>query len=383
MSKRRLRLGMIGGGEGAFIGGVHRMAARIDNRWELVAGAFQSDPARSVAFGESLGLDRRRCYGDAQSMLKTEAGRDDRIDAVAIVTPNHLHHPMAALCLDAGFPVICDKPLAVSMTQATDLRSRVQQSRVPFVLTHNYTGYAMVRQARGMIEAGELGAIRVVQVEYAQDWLAKALPGNKQADWRGDPDRAGPGGALGDIATHAFQLAEYVTRLKTVAVSADTSAFVAGRQLDDNVNALLRFDGGARGILWASQVAHGNANGLRLRVFGEAGGIEWAQETPETLTFTPEGQPSRTLRRGGPETLPVAASATRTPPGHPEGYLEGFAQIYADAAELVWSHIDGADDGQIAGWLPGISDGVRGVGFIEAVLASHKQDGVWTPIQGD
>lgn len=374
---------MIGGGEGAFIGGVHRMAARLDGRWELVAGAFQSDAARSIAFGESLGLAKDRCYGDAECMLKAEAARDDRVDAIAIVTPNYLHHPMAALCLDAGFPVICDKPLAISMAEARDLHQRVQKTRLPFVLTHNYSGYPMVRQARGMIEAGVLGEIRVVQTEYAQDWLAKSLPDNKQADWRGDPARAGPGGALGDIATHAFQLAEFVTRLEAEAVSADTSTFVSGRKLDDNVHALLRFGGGAKGMLWASQVAHGCANGLRLRVFGEKGAIEWAQETPETLTVTQEGEPSRILRRGGPEMLDAATHATRIPSGHPEGYLECFAQIYSDSADLIASHLGGEARPWVSDWLPGIHDGVRGVGFIEAVIASHKKNGVWTPIQGD
>ena len=223
MSKRRLRLGMIGGGEGAFIGGVHRMAARLDGRWDLVAGAFQSDAQHSVAFGQSLGLDQDRCYGDVDEMLAGEATRTDRVDAISIVTPNHLHHPFASACLDAGFAVICDKPLAVSMAQALDLQERVRRGKLPFVLTHNYSGYPMARQARAMIAGGELGALRVVQVEYAQDWLANMLPGNKQAEWRGDPDRAGPGGALGDIATHAFQLVEFITGLKTDAVPGRTN----------------------------------------------------------------------------------------------------------------------------------------------------------------
>ncbi len=373
---------MIGGGEGAFIGGVHRMAARLDDRWELVAGVFQSDANRSVDFGKSLRLDPDRCYGDVEAMLAGEAARQDRVDAISIVTPNHLHHPFASACLDAGFAVICDKPLAVSMAQALDLHERVQRSKLPFVLTHNYSGYPMARQARAMVEDGELGLLRIVQVEYAQDWLTNMLPGNKQADWRGDPNRAGPGGALGDIATHAFQLVEFVTGLKTEAVSAEASTFVAGRQVDDNVSALLRFEGAARGMLWASQVASGCANGLRLRVFGDKGGIEWAQETPETLQFTVLGEAPRTLRRGGPGMASAAARAIRTPAGHPEGYLEGFAQIYADAADLVWSHLDGNAAAGGASWLPGIRDGVRGVGFIEAVLASHKQDGAWTPIEG-
>ena len=261
----RIRLGMVGGGEGAFIGAVHRMAARLDGLWTLTAGAFQSDPAASRAFGQGLGLAADRCYGDFAQMAATEAGRPDRIDAVAIVTPNYLHHAPARAFLDAGVAVICDKPLTTTAADAEDLAAAVERTGLPFVLTHNYSGYPMARQARAMVEAGELGALRVVQVEYAQDWLASDV-GGKQADWRGDPARAGPGGALGDIATHAFQLAEFVSGAKVSAVAADLASFVAGRRLDDNAGLLLRFAGGAKGMLWASQVAVGAANGLRLRL---------------------------------------------------------------------------------------------------------------------
>jgi predicted dehydrogenase len=370
---------MVGGGENAFIGGVHRMAARLDGQWELVAGAFQSDPVKSITFGRSLGLDDARCYGDYISMAASEQGRDDRIDAVSVVTPNSTHARIALAFLAAGIPVICDKPLTINKKDAHVLSQAVAQARVPFILTHNYSGYPMIRQARAMVEAGELGEIRIVQTEYAQDWLATDVR-NKQADWRGDPSRAGPGGALGDIATHAFQLAEFVTRLEAKSVAADLSSFVAGRKVDDNVNILLRFPGAARGMLWASQVATGSVNGLRLRVFGDKAGIEWEQETPEMLQCTPLGQPPRIYRRGGPGLAPSAAHATRIPGGHPEGYLEGFAQIYSDAAELIRAHQEKREPKAFAKLAPGIEDGVRGVKFIEAAVTSSGNNGAWTPI---
>lgn len=371
---------MVGGGEGAFIGGVHRMAARIDDQWELTAGNFQSDPEKSVAFGKSLGLAPDRCYGDFRAMAASEAKRADRIEAVAIVTPNSTHHAIAREFLNAGIPVICDKPMTTTVKHAADLADLVKRTGLPFILTHNYSGYPMVRDARAMIAAGDLGAIRIVQVEYAQDWLAKELPGNKQADWRGDPSRAGPGGALGDIATHAFQLAEFVTGMRVSGIAADLSTFVAGRKIDDNVNVMLRFPSEAKGMLWASQVAVGAVNGLRLRVHGERGGIEWAQETPEELRFTQIGEPLRIYRRGGPGVSAAAQRATRIPAGHPEGYLEGFAQIYSDAAELVRAHGEGRAADPLA-TAPGIDDGVRGVKFIEAAVASSRNNGAWTPIE--
>lgn len=378
---RRLRLGMVGGGEGAFIGGVHRMAARLDGHWDLVAGNFQSDPDKSIAFGKSMGLAPDRAYADFRTMAAAEAKRADRIDAVSIVTPNSTHHAIAREFLAAGIPVICDKPLTITRKHADDLADLVRQTGLPFILTHNYSGYAMVRQARAMIEAGELGNLRVVQAEYAQDWLAKELPGNKQADWRGDPARAGPGGALGDIATHAFQLAEFVTGLTADSIAADLDAFVPGRRIDDNVNIMLRFNGGAKGMLWASQVATGSVNGLKLRVFGDKGGVEWAQETPETLLFTPLGEQQRAIRRGGAGVSASATHATRVPGGHPEGYLEGFAQIYTDAAELIRAHQDKLAPNAFAKLAPGIEDGVRGVAFIEAAIASSKANGAWTHMQ--
>jgi predicted dehydrogenase len=373
----RLRLGMVGGGEGAFIGGVHRMAARLDDRWTLIAGAFSADAARSQAFGRSLGLAEDRCYGDWPAMAKAEAARADRIDAVAIVTPNHLHHAPALAFLKAGVAVICDKPMTTTLADALDLAEAVKRTGAPFVLTHNYSGYAMVRQMRSMVADGALGAIRVVQAEYAQEWLAADMTGNKQADWRGDPQRAGGGGALGDIATHAYHLATFVTGRAAEAVSAETSRFVPGRRLDDDVQIRLRWAGGARGQLWASQVAIGVANGLRLRVYGEKAAVEWAQEDPDLLRFTRLGEAPQLMRRGGPGSSAAALAATRIPAGHPEGYLEGFAQIYADAADLIGAHKQGRAH---ATMLPGVDDGVDGLRFIEAALASAAADGRWTAL---
>jgi predicted dehydrogenase len=368
---------MVGGGDGAFIGAVHRMAARLDDRWTLVAGAFSGEAERSRAFGRGLGLSQDRCYGDWQQMARAEAARPDRIDAVAIVTPNHLHHAPARAFLDAGIAVICDKPLTTALSDALDLATAAARTGVPFVLTHNYSGYAMVRQMRAMVAAGTLGAIRVVQAEYAQDWLARPLTGNRQADWRGDPAQAGPGGALGDIATHAYHLATFVLGAAAHQVSAETSRFVQGRQLDDDVQLRLRWAGGARGQLWASQVAIGSANGLRLRVYGANAGLEWSQEEPDILRFAPLGEPPQTLRRGGPGLSAAAQAATRIPAGHPEGYLEGFAQIYADAADLILAHKTGQPVPETALDLPGIGAGVEGMRFIEAAVRSAAADGRW------
>lgn len=374
----RLKLGMVGGGDGAFIGGVHRMAARLDDRWSLAAGAFSSDAGRSQAFGRTLGLDEARCYGDWRAMAKAEAARPDRIDAVAIVTPNHLHHAPARAFLDAGIAVICDKPLTTTLDDALDLAETVERTGLPFVLTHNYSGYAMVRQMRSMVEGGVLGAIRVVQAEYAQDWLAADQSGNKQADWRGDPERAGGGGALGDIATHAYHLATFVTGSTAEAISAETSRFVPGRRLDDDVQIRLRWAGGARGQLWASQVAIGVANGLRLRIYGDKAAVEWAQEAPDLLRFSRLGEAPQIMRRGGPGLSAAAQAASRIPAGHPEGYLEGFAQIYADAADLIGAHKAGRPAPASA--LPDVHDGVDGMRFIQAALTSAAADGRWTAL---
>jgi predicted dehydrogenase len=380
-AERRLRLGMVGGGEGAFIGGVHRMAARIDDCWALTAGAFSADAMRSIAFGRGLGLAEERCYGDWRAMAKVEAARADGVDAVAIVTPNHVHHAPARAFLEAGIAVICDKPLTTTLADALALADAAKRSGAPFVLTHNYSGYAMARQMRAMVAAGALGAVRVVQGEYAQDWLARDLPGHKQADWRGDPARAGAGGALGDIATHAYHLATFVIGETAEAVSAETSRFVPGRRLDDDVQVQLRWRSGARGQIWASQVAIGAANALRLRIYGEDAALEWSQEEPDLLRYARLGEAPQLLRRGGPGLSPAAAAATRIPAGHPEGYLEGFAQIYADAAELVRAHKQRRAPDAHALSAPGVQDGVDGVRFIAAAVESAAADGRWVRLQ--
>jgi predicted dehydrogenase len=286
---RRLRLGMVGGGQGAFIGAVHRLAARMDDRYELVAGALSSDPDRALASAVELNIDPARSYADFAAMARAEAGRPDGIDVVAIVTPNHLHHAPAKAFLEAGISVICDKPLTSTLEDARDLAAAVAASDAVFALTHNYTGYPMARQAREMVATGELGRLRVVQVEYAQDWLTTRLEetGQKQAAWRTDPARSGAAGSVGDIGTHAFNLAEFVSGLEVERVAADLTSFVAGRALDDDARMLLRLSGGARGALWCSQVAPGNENALRLRVYGERAGLEWRQEQPNALLFSP------------------------------------------------------------------------------------------------
>jgi predicted dehydrogenase len=378
-ANRRLRLGMVGGGPGAFIGAVHRIAARLDDRFELVAAALSSDPERGRAGAMELHISPERAYGSFSEMAAAEAKRPDRIDAVSIVTPNHLHFAPAKAFLEAGFHVICDKPLTTTVEDALALAEIVRRSGLIFGLTHNYTGYPLVRQAREMIAAGELGDIRVVQVEYAQDWLTLALEttGQKQAAWRTDPAQSGPAGSLGDIGTHAYNLACFVTGLRCDQVAADVSIFVPGRRLDDNVQMLLRFDGGARGMLWASQVAVGNENNLRLRVYGEKAGLEWGQENPNYLRFTPYGKPPLAISRAGAGATDSAKHASRIPSGHPEGYLEAFAQLYADWAEQIAARNAGRAPAASSLLVPGVKDGVAGVRFISGVLESSRQDSAW------
>lgn len=372
---------MVGGGQGAFIGAVHRIAARIDDRYELVAGALSSNPERARASGAELFLAPDRCYDDFHKMAVAEAARPDGIDAVAIVTPNHLHYPAAKAFLQAGIHVICDKPLVHTVAEAEELAALVRSRDLVFVLTHNYSGYPMIRQARAMVAQGMLGRIRVVQAEYAQDWLATDLEasGQKQASWRTDPAQSGIAGCIGDIGTHAFHLAEFVTGLSCTDLAADLTAFVPGRRLDDNAHIMMRFDGGARGLLWASQVSPGTTNGLRLRVFGEAGGLEWQQEQPNELRFTPLGEPTRTLLRAGVGSLPAASSISRTPAGHPEGYLEGFAQIYRDAADRIAAHLDGRPAPADVP-LPTVEDGLRGVRFIHCAVESSRRNAAWVSL---
>ena len=378
--RRRLRLGQVGGGQGAFIGAVHRWAARMDDRFELVAGAFSSTADKARASGAELGVDPQRCYGSFAEMAEAEAKREDGIEVVSIVTPNHVHVQAAEAFLAQGIHVICDKPLATGLEDALRLARTVERSGCVFVLTHNYTGYPMVRQARAMVEDGVIGKVRVVQVEYAQDWLTTRLEetGQKQAAWRSDPVRSGPAGCLGDIGTHAMNLASFVTGLGLEAVCADLATFVPGRVLDDNVHVLLRFGGGAKGMLWASQVAPGNENGLRLRVYGERGGLAWAQEDPNYLQHSPHGEPPRRLSRGGAGSGESAGRVTRIPAGHPEGYLEGFANLYSDAAELIQARLEGRAPDPAARLVPTVEDGVAGMAFIAAVIASSQADGAWT-----
>lgn len=375
---RRVRLGMVGGGPGGFIGAVHRIAARMDDRYELMAAALTSDRQRSLDAARDLYIPR--AYGDFAEMAQSEANRPDGIQAVAIVTPNNMHYAPAKAFLEAGIDVICDKPLTTTLADALELSAIVQRTGLVFGLTHNYTGYPMVRQAREMVRAGELGPLRLVQVEYAQDWLATPLErtGQKQAEWRTDPARSGPGGSLGDIGTHAYNLACFVTGLKCEQVAADVTTFVPGRRLDDNVQVMLRFSQGAKGALWASQVASGNENNLRLRVYGEKAGLEWRQEDPNELLFAPLGEPRRSIRRGGAGTGAAAAHATRIPSGHPEGYLEAFAQLYKDLAEQIIARREQRSPSATSLLVPGIADGVDGVKFIDAVLESSRNGSAWT-----
>src|SRR6266576_3418977 len=381
-TRRRLRLGMVGGGPGAFIGAVHRIAARMDDRFELVAAALSSNPEKSRAAALELHIKPERAYGSFMEMATAEAKRPDRIDAVSIVTPNHVHFGPAKAFLEAGIHVICDKPLTTTVEDAVALAGIVKKSGLIFGLTHNYTGYPLVRQAKEMVQAGELGRLRVVQVEYAQDWLTTPVEatGNKQAVWRTDPAQSGPAGSLGDIGTHAYNIACFVTGLRCEQVAAEVSIFVPGRRLDDNVQMLLRFERGARGMLWASQVATGNENNLRLRVYGEEAGLEWGQENPNYLRFTPYGRPPVTISRAGAGATASAKHASRIPSGHPEGYLEAFAQLYADLAEQIAARNAGRTAAASALLVPGVKEGVEGVQFIDGVLKSSKQNSGWVKL---
>jgi predicted dehydrogenase len=377
-----IRLGMVGGGQGAFIGGVHRIAARMDGEFVLVAGALSSEPARARASAAEIGLDPDRSYGSFAEMAKAEARRPDGIEAVAIVTPNHMHWPAAKAFLEVGIHVICDKPLTSNLADAKKLKALVERTGRLFVLTHNYTGYPMVRQAREMVQSGKLGEIRVVQAEYPQDWLTTKLEdtGSKQASWRVDPKKSGAGGATGDIGTHAYNLARFVSGLELDSLAADLDAFVPGRQLDDNAHVMLRFKGGAKGMIWASQVAPGNENGLKLRVFGTKGGLEWVQADPNYLWFTPFGEPKRLLTRAGAGAGPAAARVSRVPSGHPEGYLEGFANIYAEAARAIRAarKKNGKPAKDVV--YPTVSDGVEGVAFVDACVRSSKKNAGWVKL---
>lgn len=375
----RIRLGMVGGGRGAFIGAVHRIAARLDDQYELVAGAFSSDPERSAASAADLGVERS--YGSFAEMAQREARRKDGIEAVAIVTPNHMHAPAAMEFLRRGIHVICDKPLTATLPEAKKLAKAAEKSGVVFALTHNYTGYPMVRQAREMIAAGELGDIRLVNVQYIQDWLSEPVEqtGQKQADWRTDPARSGAGGSTGDIGTHAFNLAGYMSGLTLETLAADLQSFVPGRRVDDNGHVLLRYQGGARGMLWCSQVAAGEENGLKIKIYGTRAGLEWHQENPNYLWVTPLGKPAYRLTRGGAGSGAAAGRLTRIPSGHPEGYLEGFANIYAEAARAIIARREGAALDP-AVHFPGLKEGLEGVAFVDACVRSSRRNAAWTAL---
>jgi predicted dehydrogenase len=380
---RRLRLGMVGGGDGAFIGAVHRIAARLDDCYDVVAGALSSDAARARLSGAAIRLDPARCYADYREMARMEAALEDGIDVVAIVTPNHLHAPVATAFLEAGIHVICDKPLGISLEEGLTLAALAQERKRVFALTHTYTGYPMVRHARELVASGAIGEVRMVHVEYAQDWMAepdKQDPAFQAANWHNDPQRAGPTGATSDIGTHAWHIAGFVSGLQPSELLAELHAFTPDRTLDDHLQVMLRYPNGARGTLWASQMATGCENALKLRVFGSKASLSFDQEQPNELWLTPQGGCAERLTRGRVRGA-AAAQATRIPNGHPEGYLEAFAQLYRDAAAQIHAFDAGLPLPPDAAWLPTVEDGVGGMRFIEAVLASHRAGSRWVAVQ--
>lgn len=378
---RKVRMGMVGGGEGAFIGAVHRMAALIDGQIELVCGAFSSDAERAKQSAERLFITAERAYASYQQMMVSEAAlpSDERMDFVAIVTPNHLHFPVAKAALEAGFHVLSDKPATVNLEQALQLRELVAQTGLLYGLTHTYTGYPMVKEAKARVASGQLGAIRKILVEYPQGWLARSEEntGNKQAAWRSDPARSGISGCMGDIGTHAANLAEYISGSKITEVCADLSTFVGGRKLDDDGSVLLRLEDGAKGVLTASQICAGEENALRIRVYGEKGGLDWSQQEPNTLWMKRNGEPAKALRAAGDYLSDHASRYCRTPGGHPEGYLEAFANIYRDFAECIRAAAGSRDAESGYRDVAGIDEGVRGMAFIEAVVASSNSEQKW------
>lgn len=380
--RKRLKLGMVGGGRGAFIGAVHRMAARLDDRYELVAGALSSDPERAAASAADVGIEPERSYADWRDMARAEGRlrREGRggIDAVSIVTPNHLHASIARAFLAEGIHIICDKPLTVSLAEALELRDLARGSGALFMLTHTYTGYPMVRHARSLVAQGAIGELRLLQVEYAQDWWSEA---SAVADggWRGDPAIAGPAGTLGDVGIHAYQLASYVSGCEPHEIAAELHTFAPGRRLDDHVQVMMRYANGARGTLWASQVATGCENALSLRLYGSRAQLRFEQEEPNVLWLTPQGGAAQRITRGRAASV-AAAGATRIPPGHPEGYIEAFAQLYRDAADRILALDAGRTDLSDLPVLPGIEDGVAGHRFIASVLQSHRRGSAWVSL---
>ncbi len=378
--KRKLRMGMVGGGRDAFIGAVHRMAANLDGQVELVAGCFSANAEKSRVSGEDLFLDPARVYASFETMAAREAARPEnqRIDFVSIVTPNHLHAPVATAFLRKGFHVVCDKPMTANLAEALSLREEVRKSGKVFALTHNYTGYPMVKQAREMVQAGALGRVLKIVAEYPQGWLLDAIEqeGQKQAAWRTDPARAGASCCIGDIGTHAENLGRYITGLEIDALCAHFTTFVPGRKLEDDGNLLIRYKGGAVGILYASQISSGEENNLNIRVYGEKGSLAWHQEHPNELKFQPKGEPARILRRGNAYLGDAAKKFTRLPSGHPEAFIEAFANIYLEAIADMRARLDGRSGGTHD--YPTVDDGVYGMAFIETAVASAASDNKWT-----
>ena len=378
--KRKIRMGMVGGGPGSFIGAVHRMAANLDGQIELVCGCFSSSPAKSLETGRSLYLPEDRIYGSYQEMMEREAvlPEGERMDFVSIVTPNDMHFAPALLALEKGFDVAMDKPMTYTLDEAKQLRDKVKESGRLLLLTHTYTGYPMVKEARERVRRGDLGKIRLIYVEYPQGWLySDCSATNKQAAWRVDPKRSGKAGCMGDIGTHAFNLAEYISGLRTEALCGEVHTFVPDRLLDDDGAALLRYEGGARGVLMASQVAVGQENSLSIRVYGEKGGLEWRQEEPNTLLMRwPDRQPE-VIRTGGAGLSPWATANTRTPAGHPEGYLEAFANLYRHFAAALQARLAGEEPNPIDLDFPSVEEGVRGMQFIEAIVSTKNSNQKW------
>ncbi|BAV05518.1 Predicted dehydrogenase [Filimonas lacunae] len=379
----KLRLGMIGGGPGAFIGAVHRIAARIDDDYQLVCGAFSSDAAKSKAMGATLGLEETRTYGSYEELIAHELQlpEQQRAQVISIVTPNHLHFQPAKLALKNGFHVILDKPATFSLEEALALKAVMQASGKQLCLTHTYTGYPMVKEARRLVATGAIGKVRKIYVQYAQGWLSQLEEGtgNKQAAWRTDPSKSGIAGAMGDIGTHAFNLAEYVSGCSLSHLCADINTVVAGRQLDDDGAVLLKFEGGASGVLVATQIATGAENNIQVSIYGEKGGLEWQQNNANSLTVRWPDKPAETWRTGGSYTSSVATHNTRTPAGHPEGYLEAFANLYHNFALTIRAALANQTASAEALDYPGIEEGIRGMAFIEHVITSGKSDIKWTP----
>lgn len=378
MLGRRLRLAVIGGGPGSFIGATHRRAARLDDRYEIVAGVLSSNPGKSLRAGLEIGLSAERCYGQVEEMLESESARADGADVVAIMTPNDSHFEYAMAALKNGFDVICDKPMTNTLREAETLHAEVTKTGLVFCLTHNYSGYPMVRQAKAMVADGQLGAIRLIQVEYVQGGKADESKPDPKTSWHFDPVRGGPSAVMGDIGSHAHQLVRFISGLEVTQVAADAGAIVPGRVIDDYAGALMRFNNGARGSFWVTQAAAGVENCLRIRVSGTQGSLEWMQEIPQILTFKPINAPSQIRTPNGPGVLPLAKHSSRIVAGHPEGFHEGFANVYSDAAEAIAARRSGKPANPLSMFFPNSNDGLLGLKFIESVIESSKSGGRWT-----